>query len=147
MAANIIALNFDCAKFIRYANLVLFDSLDTQELTASLEMMYGQDSEADDSGALHSKRGICHKKKMEHMRQRLSWKERMWPRLLVLQNVSSDKQLNSKVAELSCLTPVAGEKAAWKQMGNHLVLLGKNEVGVLCLYSTVRQEKPKQMNR
>ncbi|KAL9868150.1 LOW QUALITY PROTEIN: uncharacterized protein GJ701_000751 [Geothlypis trichas] len=36
-------------EFIRYANLVLFDSLDTQELTASLEMMYGQDSEADDS--------------------------------------------------------------------------------------------------
>lgn len=39
-------------EFIRYANLVLFDSLDTQELTASLEMMYGQDSEADDSGGI-----------------------------------------------------------------------------------------------
>lgn len=38
--------------FIRYANLFLFDSLDTQELTASLEMMYGQDSGADDSGGI-----------------------------------------------------------------------------------------------
>lgn len=39
-------------EFIRYANLFLFDSLDTQELTASLEMMHGQDSEADDSGGI-----------------------------------------------------------------------------------------------
>lgn len=39
-------------EFIRYANLFLFGSLDTQELTASLEMMYGQDSEADDSGGI-----------------------------------------------------------------------------------------------
>lgn len=31
-------------EFIKYANLFLFDSLDTQELTASLEMMHGQDS-------------------------------------------------------------------------------------------------------
>lgn len=36
-------------KFSRIANLVLFDSLNAQELSASLEMVYGQGSEADDS--------------------------------------------------------------------------------------------------
>lgn len=44
--------SYEVTEFIRYANLFLFDSLDTQELTASLEMIYGQDSEADDSGGI-----------------------------------------------------------------------------------------------
>ena len=32
-----------------FANLFLFDSLDAQELSTSLELVYGQGSEADDS--------------------------------------------------------------------------------------------------
>lgn len=55
-----------------FANLFSFDSLDAQELSASLEMVYGQGSEADDSE--------------EVFQQFLEWKSGKMKKLVCVRN-------------------------------------------------------------